>query len=124
MADPIDIDPTRDDTGAAAGAAGGGDDDTQDYNFPGGPTDSPEEQKKKWYQRGARPKDPRRYQRVPHDDEGDIPMSKLPDEKNGLPSTPKDTEETSFIEGTPSGRIMTAIEQMATREVEQDFPQI
>ena len=100
---------------------GGGDDDTQDYNLPGRPTDSPEE-KKKWYQRGARPKTKGPYKQLPHNDEDDIPMSKLPDEKKGLPSTPKDTEETSFIEGTPSRRIMTASEQMATREVKQDFP--
>ena len=32
-----------------------------------------------------------------------------------------DTAETSFI-GTPSGRIMTSAEQMATRKVENDFP--
>ena len=120
MADIPDYDPTKDDTGAAGGARGG-DDDTQDYNLPGGPTDSPEEQRRKWYQRGARPKDQYRYKPLPHDDE-DIPMSKLPDEKNGLLSTPKNTDKTSFIEGTPSGRIMTAAEQMATREVEQDFP--
>ena len=56
MADIPDYDPTKDDTGAAGGARGG-DDDTQDYNLPGGPTDSPEEQRRKWYQRGARPKD-------------------------------------------------------------------
>ena len=49
-------------------------------------------------------------------------MATFPKEKSGLPSTSKDAEETSFIEGTPSGRIMTAAEQMATREVEQDFP--
>ena len=88
--------------------------------MPGGPTDSPEEQRRKWYQRGARPKDQYRYKPLPHDDE-DIPMSKLPDEKSGLPSTPKGTAETSFI-GTPSGRIMTFAEQMATSEVEKDFP--
>ena len=120
MADPIDIDPTRDDTGAAeGGATGGGDDDAQDFNLPGGPTDSPEEQRRKWYQRGARPKDPYKYERVPRDDKE---MTEFPAEKSGLLSTSKDTEETSFIEGTPSGRIMTAAEILATREVEQDFP--
>ena len=49
-------------------------------------------------------------------------MPTFPTERNGLPSTPKNTEETSFIEGTPSGRIMSAAEQVATREVEQHFP--
>ena len=53
MADPIDIDPTRDDEGAAkGGATGGGDDDAQDWSLPGGPTDSPEEQRRRWYPTG------------------------------------------------------------------------
>ena len=121
MADIPEYDPTKDDTGAAGSASGGGDNDTQDYNLLGGPTDSPDEERRRWWQKGARPKDQYRYKPLPHDDE-DIPMSKRPDEKNGLPSTSKDAEETSFIEGTPSGRIMTAAEQMAAREVEQDFP--
>ena len=122
MADIPECDPTRDDTGAAeGGAAGGGDDDAHDYNLPGRPTDSLEEQSRKWYQRGARPKTKGPYEQLPHDDK-DTPMSTFPKERNGLPSTSKDTEETSFIEGTPSGRIMTAAEEMATREVEQDFP--
>ena len=47
----------------------------------------------------ARPKDAYKYERVPHDDESTT-MSTLPKEKSGLPS--KDTEETSFIKGTPS----------------------
>ena len=102
MADIPEYDPTKDDTGAAGGASGGGDNGTQDYNLPGGPTDSPDEERRRWWQKGARPKDQYRYKPLPHDDEG-IPMSKLPDEKNGLPSTSKDAEETSFIEGTPSG---------------------
>ena len=33
---------------------------------------------------GAKPKDPYAYKKLPQDDK-DIPMSKLPDEKNGLP---------------------------------------
>ena len=112
MADPIDIDPTRDDTGAAeGGAAGGGDDDPQDYNLPGGPTDSPEEQRRKWYQRGAIPKNPRGYKPLPREDEG-IHMSEFPKEKSGLPEQ----------EGDPSGRVMITAEQVATKEVEQDFP--
>ena len=89
-------------------------------SLPGGPTDSPEEQRRRW-PGGARRKNPYAYKPLPHDDE-DIPMSKRPDEKNGLPSTSKGTEETSFIEGTPLGRIMTAAEQLTTREVELDFP--
>ena len=121
MADILEYDPTKDDTGAAEGATGGGDDDTQDYNLPGGTTDSPEKQRRKWYQRGARPKDPYGYKPLPRDDEG-TPMLTLPKEKSVLPSTPKNTIETSFIEGTPSGRTMTTTEQMVTREVEQDFP--
>ena len=121
MADIPEYDPTKDDTGAAGGARGGGDDDTQDYNLPGGPTDSPDEQRRRWWQKGARPKDQYRYKPLSHDDEG-TPMSTFPKKKIGLPSTLKDAEETSFIEGTPLGRIMTAAEQMATSEVEQDFP--
>ena len=120
MADIPEYDPTND-KGAGRGATGGGDGNPQDYNLPGGPTDSPEEQRRRWWQKGARPKDPYGYKPLPHDDEG-TPMSTFPKEKSGLPSTSKDAEETSFIEGTPSGRIMTAAEQMAMREVEQDFP--
>ena len=47
--------------------------------------------------------------KLPQDDK-DIPMSKLPDEKNGLPD-PKGgskTAETSFIDGMPSGRVRNA----------------
>ena len=99
---------------------GGGDDDTQDWSLPGGSTDSPEEQKRSWWQKGARPKTKGLYEQLPHDDE-DTPMSRFPKEKSGLPSTPKKTEETSFIVGTPSGKIRTA-DQMATSEVEKDFP--
>ena len=97
MADIPEYDPTKDDTGAAGGASGGGDDDAQDWNLLGGPTDSPEEQRRRWYQRGAMPKDPYRYERLPHDDE-DIPMSELPKEKSGLPKQKGDAE-TSFTEG-------------------------
>ena len=121
MADIPEYDPTKDDTGAAGGSRGGGDENPQDYDLPGGPTDSPDEERRRWFQKGARPKDLYAYKPRPHDDEG-IPMSTFPKEKSGLPSTSKNTEETSFIEGTPSGRTMTAAEQMATREVEQDFP--
>ena len=117
MADIPEYDPTKDDTGAAGGARGGGDKNPQDYNLPGGPTVSPEEQRRRWWQKGARPKDPYAYKPLPHDDEG-TPMSTFPKENSGLPSNSKDAEETSFIEGTPSGRITTAAEQMATRKVE------
>ena len=116
MADPIDIDPTRDDTGAAeGGAAGGGDDDTQDYNLPGGQTDSPEEQRRKWYQRGARPKDPYAYQRLPHDDKG-TPMSTLPPERTDYLPLQR------TLKKLLSRRIMTAAERMRTVEVELHFP--
>ena len=118
MADIPGYDPTKDDTGAAGSARGGGDDDAQDWNLPGGPTDFPEEQRRRW-PGGARRKNPYAYKPLPHDDEG-TPMSTFPKEKSGFPSTSKDTAETSFI-GTPSGRIMTSAEQMATREVEKDF---
>ena len=104
MADIPEYDPTKDNTDPTrdeGGATGGGDDDTQDYNLPGGPTDSPDEERRRWWQKGARPKDPYGYKPLPHDDEG-TPMSTFPKEKSGLPSTSKDTEETSFIEGTPS----------------------
>ena len=48
--------------------------------------------------------------------------TKLPDEKNGLPSTSKGTAETSFIERNPSGHVFTAAEKLGTMEVEQHFP--
>ena len=52
MADIPEYDPTRDDMGAAeGGATGGADDDTQDFNLPGRPTDSPEEQRRRWWQK-------------------------------------------------------------------------
>ena len=49
-------------------------------------------------------------------------MLTLPKEKSGLPSTSKGTEETSFIEGNPSGHVFTAAEKLGTMEVEQHFP--
>ena len=112
MSDIPEYDPTKpEDQGAAGGATGGGDENPQDYRFPDVPGDSDDpaaKQKRFWDQilakRGAKPKDP--YQKLPQDDK-DIPMSKRPDEKNGLPD-PKggeDTEKTSFIEGMPSGRV-------------------
>ena len=50
-------------------------------------------------------------------------MTTLPPEKKGLLSTSKDTEETSFITGETSGRVLTA-KDMATLEVEKDFPNL
>ena len=47
MADIPEYDPTRDDEGAAGGARGGGDDDAQDWSLPGGPTDSPDERRRR-----------------------------------------------------------------------------
>ena len=117
MADPIDIDPTRDE----GGAAGGGDDDTQDWPLPGGPTEAPDKQRKRRWPGGARPKTKGPYTEIPGHD-GGTNMPTFPTERNGLPSTPKNTEETSFIVGTPSGRIMTATENLAKRKIDQRFP--
>ena len=100
MTDIPEYDPTKDDMGAGEGAKGGGDDDTQDWHLTGAPGEAPAEpatKKSFWEQieekRGARPK----YQKVPQSDKG-YPMSKLPVEKKGIPSTSKGTAETSFIE--------------------------
>ena len=132
MADIPNYDPTRDDEGAAGGARGGGDDDTQDYNLPGGPTDSPDEQRRRWWQKGARPKDPRAYQRLPHDDK-DIPMSEFPKEKSGLPKQ-RGSAETSFTDSEGNLDYAAAREflaneisnkdNIATGEVENDFPNL
>ena len=132
MADPIDIDPTRDNEGAAGGASGGGDDDTQDYNLPGGPTDFPDEQRRKWYKRGARPKDTYGYNPLPRDDK-DIPMSEFPKEKSGLPNQ-RGSAETSFTDSEGNLDYDAAREFLANeipnkdnitiREVENDFPNL
>ena len=133
MADPIDIDPTTDDEGAAGGAAGGGDDDAQDYNLPGGPTEAPDKERRKWYQRGARPKNPWAYEPIPHDDGDDIPMSEFPKEKSGLPKQ-KGSAETSFADAEGNLNYAAAREflaneipnkdNIAIREVENDFPNL
>ena len=65
MSDPIDIDPTKDDMDAGEGAKGSGDDNTQDWSLPGGPTQAPDERRRRW-PGGARPKYP--YKRVPQHD--------------------------------------------------------
>ena len=132
MADISEYDPTKDDTGAAGGACGGGDENPQDYNLPGGPTDSPDEQRRRWWQKGARPKDPRAYQRLPQDDK-DIPMSEIPKEKSGLPKQ-KGSTETSFTDAGGNLDYATAREflaneipnkdNIAIREVEKDFPNL
>ena len=98
MADIPGLDPTKDDTGAAGGASGSGDDDTQDWSFPGVPTDPPDEQRRRRWPGGARPKTKGPYDQLPQDDK-DTPMSTFPKEQSGLPSTSKGTAETSFIEG-------------------------
>ena len=130
MADIPDYDPTKDDTGAAGGARGGGDDDAQDYNLPGGPTDSPEEQRRRW-PGGARRKNPYAYQKLPHDDK-DIPMSEFPKEKNRLPKQ-KGTAETSFTDAGGNLDYAAAREflaneipddNIAMREVENAFPKL
>ena len=132
MADIPEYDPRRDDEGAAEGASGGGDDDTQDYNLPGGPTDFPEEQRRKWYQSGARPKYPRDYQRLSQHDK-DIPMTEFPKEKSGLPKQ-RGSAETSFTDTEGNLDYAAAREFLANeipnkdnkaiREVENDFPNL
>ena len=103
-----DRDPTDETTTTEipGGASGGGDENPQDYQLPGGPggPDAPAEPAKRkslwdeiWKKRGAKPKDPYAYQKLPQDDK-DIPMSEFPKEKSGLPP-PKGTAETSFMSG-------------------------
>ena len=116
MADIPDYDPTKDDTGTDGGATEGGDDDTQDWSLPGGPTDSPDEQRRRW-PGGARRKNPYAYQRLPHDDK-DIPMTEFPKEKNGLPKQ-KGTVETSFTEGLDYDTARVLLEN---GKLEYDFP--
>ena len=72
-----EFDPTKPED---QGATGGSDENPQDYNLPGGPTDSPDERRRWWQKGGARPK----YQKLPQDDK-DIPMSEFPKENNGIP---------------------------------------
>ena len=122
----IQLTPTKDDMGAAGGTSGGGDENPGDYNLPGGPGDPPPppaKHKSCWdeinKQRGARPKNQYAYQNVSQHHKDYIPMSKLPDEKNGLPFTSKGTAETSFIEENTSGHVFTAAEKMATMEIDQ-----
>ena len=91
MSDIPEYDPT-DDMGAGEGAKEGGDENPDDYKFSDPPTDTSDEQRRRW-PGGARPKDPYRYEKLPQHDKDDIPMStKLSDEKKGLPSTSKDAE--------------------------------
>ena len=133
MADNPGYDPTWDDEGAAeGGASGGGDDDTQDSNLPGGPTDSPEEQRE-WEKEGARPKNPWAYRPIPQDDREGIPMTTFPKEKSGLPKQ-KGSAETSFTDSEgnldyDAAREFLANEipnkdNIAIREVEKDFPNL
>ena len=115
-------DPTRDDTGAAGGARGGGDDNAQDLNLPGGPTEAPDERRRRW-PGGARPKGS--YQRIPQHGP-DIPMTTLPKEQSGLPSTSKGTAETSFIEGMPTERVknMDSVKiELAHHAIKAKYPE-
>ena len=124
MADIPEYDLTKDDMGAGEGAKGGGDENLQDYNFLGEPTKTPYE-RRRWWKERARPKDPYRYDRVPQDDEGN-PMSTFPKEKSGLPSTSKDTAETSFIERNPLGRVRTADSmkmELAHQTISNEYPE-
>ena len=112
--DPID--PTKPEGQGAAEGAGDDDEDYSEWKLPDGFDDTPPDPPKSMWERlGARPKNP--YQKVPQDDKRN---PTFPPEKKGLPSTSKDTEETSFIEGNPSGRVLTS-KDMATQEVEQKF---
>ena len=120
----MDIDPTKDDTGAAGGARGGGDDDTQDLSFPGGPTEAPDERRKRWHG-GARPKTKGSYEQLPQHDK-DIPMTTYPSkEQSGLSSTSKGTSETTFIEGMPKGRVknMALVKiEIANQRIQEKYP--
>ena len=119
-----DFDPRTEDMGAK----GGGNDDAQDLSLPGGPGDPPSPPVKPpgsklgglWDEITGKRKGP--YHKLPQDDKG-TPMTTFPPEKKGLPSTSKDAEETSFIEGGPSGRVLTA-KDIASLEVEKDFPNL
>ena len=115
MSDPIDIDPTKPEEQGAAGGAGNDDDipDWQDWKLvpPSPSPEPPEPPKSMWEKEGARPKNPYAYQKVP---QGDVHLKTFPPEKKGLPSTSKDTAETSFIEGNPSGHVFTAAEKLGT----------
>ena len=129
MADIPEYDPTKDDMGAGEGSKGGGDDDTQDWRFPGGPTEAPDERRRRW-PGGARPKYP--YERVPQHDK-DIPLSEFPKEKSGLPKQ-KGSAETSFTDAEGNLDYAAAREflaneiqnkdNIAIRDVEKDFPNL
>ena len=124
MADIPDIDPTKDDTGAAGGAREGGDDDAQDWNLPGGPTEAPDERRRRW-PGGARPKTKGPYEQLPQH-EKDIPMTRFPKEQIGLPSTLKGTAETSFIEGMPEGRVRDADSlkiKLVHQRIQEQYPE-
>ena len=124
MADIPDYDPTKDDTGAAGGARGGGDDDAQDLSFPGVPTDPPDEQRRRRWPGGARPKTKGSYEQLPQDDK-DTPMTTFPKKQSGLPSTSNGTAETSFIEGMPEGRVQDPASlkiALANERLEQQYP--
>ena len=60
-------------------------------------------------------------QKPPDPYAGSHSMSRLDPERSGLPKPGPKTEETSFITGEPSGRVLT-VKDMATLEVEKDFP--
>ena len=93
-----EFDPTKTDDKDTTGGARGGDDDNQrNWDLPDAP-DDPAGKRRRFWPGGARPKDPYAYQKLP---DKDIPMSKLPKEKSGLPppKSGEGTAETSFSEG-------------------------
>ena len=118
-----EIDPTKTEdktTETSGGARGGGDDDPRDLRVPDSPTQTSDDPRRKWWERGgARPKDPYAYQK--------LPMSELPKEKSRL-SPPKGgpkIKETSFIEGTPSGRVLNSDSlriQITNETLKTDYP--
>ena len=125
MPTPGEIDPTKDDTGAAGGARGGGDDDTQDWSLPGGPTEAPDEQRRRWPE-GARPKTKGSYEQLPQHDPGTSMTTFSPKEQSGLPSTSKGTAETFFIEGMPKGRVknMDSLKmELVHQRIQEKYPE-
>ena len=124
MADIPGSEAGRDDTGAAGGASRGGDDDAQDWNLPGGSTEAPDDQRRRRWPGGARPKGG--YTRLPQGEQ-DIPMTTYPSkEGSGLPSTSKGTAETSFTEGLPTGRVknMDSLKiELAHQTIKAEYPE-
>ena len=109
-----EVDPTKTET--SGGARGGSDEDPRNWALPDTHPET-SDRRRKWRPGGARPKDPYAYQKLPDED---IPMSKLPKEKSGLPPPMggEGTEETSFGGlDYSSSRIV-----LANQKLENDYP--